>query len=143
MESGAEKSVSPPLTPKPDRTYQRVLDYAAWAKKIRDFDHELPRDYAGVMEELVEAFDLAEDKVCDLKSERSHLYNIMITDDDVAQKIPYFALARWQLLFLAKLAQTLVEVWEVVEWGDDRAGKESLPPRPSLEQQDMKVVSGK
>jgi hypothetical protein len=132
-ESGAEKSVNPPVTPEPDRTYQRVLDYAAWSREIRDFDNELPRDYAGVMEELVEAFDLAADKVCDLKSERSHLYNIMITDNDVAEKIPYFALGREQLLFLARLAQTLVEAWEVVEWGDKHEGKESLHPSQPLE----------
>ena len=80
------------------------------------------------MEELAEALDLAADKICDLNSERSHLYNIMITDDDVAQKIPYFELKRKQLRFLAHLAHALQEAYEVVELEDDREEKEHLHP---------------
>lgn len=145
VDSGTTKSLNFPLVvPEVDLKYQRVLDYGTWAKDIRYFDKRLPKESRGVMEDLAEAFDLAADSIRNLGSERCHLYNIMITDDDVAQKIPYFALSREQLGFLAALAHTLQEAYEVVEYGDDREKKEYLPPRPRLEKQvNEEVVTGK
>jgi hypothetical protein len=133
VDSVSTKSFNPSaVAPEPDLGYQRVVDYGTWAKAIHQFDKSLPKKSRGVMKELVEAFGLAANNICDLDSERTHLYNIMITDEDVAQKVPYFALDSEQLRFLAALAKMQQEAYEVVEFGDDREEKASLLPRPIL-----------
>ena len=118
------------LAPEVDPTYERILDYGTWAKEIRQFNAGLPKRSQGVMDEAIEAFNLAEDQICNLSSERSHLSTIMVTASDVTHKVPHFALTREQLLFLAELSQTLQEAYEVAEFGDDREEKACLPPRP-------------
>jgi hypothetical protein len=144
VDASATKSVEPPVIPEPERKYQRVLDYGTWVKDIRYEDKRLPQDSRGVMAELAEAFDLAADKIHDLNSERTHLFNIMITADDVLDKVPDSILSRKQLDFLVDLLQTLQEAYEVVEFGDDRDEKDCLPPRPHLGQQGKEeIVIGK
>ena len=116
--------------PEFDSTYERILDYSTWVKEIRHFNAQLPKDVQGVMEEIKEAFELAESRIGNLNSERSHLFTIMITADDVLDNLHHVALTREQLEFLEGFLHTLQEAYEVAEFGDDREEKSSLPPRP-------------
>jgi len=84
------------------------------------------------MDEIAEAFELAEDRICNLGSERSHLFTIMITADDVLDNLHNVAMTRDQLEFLEGFLHTLQEAYEVAEFGDDREEKSSLPPRPVM-----------
>jgi len=118
------------FAPEVDQTYERILDYGTWVKEIRQFEAGLPKDLHVVLEEVIEAFDLGDDRICDLNSERSHLFTIMITADDVLDNLHHVALTREQLEFLEGFLHTLQEAYEVAEFGDDREEKSSLPPRP-------------
>lgn len=118
------------LAPEFDPTYERILDYSTWVKEIRHFNARLPKDAQGVMDEIIEAFELAESRIGNLNSERSHLFTIMITADDVLDNLHHVALTREQLEFLEGFLHTLQEAYEVAEFGDDREEKGYLPPRP-------------
>jgi hypothetical protein len=117
------------LVPEVD-PYERILDYGTWIKEIQQFNAGLPEDAQGVLDEVIEAFDLAEGRIGNLNSERSHLFTIMITADDVLDNLHHVALTREQLEFLEGFLHTLQEAYEVAEFGDDREEKACLPPRP-------------
>jgi hypothetical protein len=115
-----------------DEIYRPVLDYATWAKAIRQLKAGMAGATHGTLDKLAEVFELAASKVEDQASERTYLAHIMNVFLTATSRIPHDDLKSEQNIFLATLADELADTYEVLEFGDIREDKPHLPPRPIL-----------
>lgn len=115
------------------KVYQSVLPYEKMADRVRNvWIPATPEHMHGMLGDLIEAFELAAEKVQDRDSERSHLANIMHCGCDVDFNMAGAGLDQKATQLLLEFDGPLADAYEVLEWGDSADDKPDLPLRFDL-----------